>query len=53
MKNFWIIEETLRVSIHDNGMGSKEIVEGIGVAGMRERIADIGGKIDSRNVDFQ
>ena len=49
--NFWIIEETLRVSIHDNGMGSKEIVEGIGVAGMRERIADIGGKIDIRNVD--
>ncbi len=49
--NFWISGETLRVSIHDNGMGSKEIVEGIGVAGMRERISDIGGQIDIRNVD--
>jgi signal transduction histidine kinase len=49
--NFWITEETLRVSIHDNGIGSKEIVDGIGVAGMRERIFDIGGNIDIRNVD--
>jgi len=49
--NFWITENTLRVSIHDNGKGSKEIVDGIGVAGMRERISDIGGKIDIRNVD--
>jgi signal transduction histidine kinase len=49
--NFWISGETLRVSIHDNGIGSKEIVDGIGVAGMRERISDIGGQIDIRNVD--
>jgi len=49
--NFWITEETLRVSIHDNGIGSTEIVDGIGVAGMRERIFDIGGNIDIRNVD--
>lgn len=49
--NFWISEKTLRVSIHDNGIGAKEIVDGIGVAGMRERISDIGGTIDIRNVD--
>ena len=49
--NFWITEETLRVSIHDNGIGSKEIVDGIGVAGMRERILGIGGTLDIRNVD--
>lgn len=49
--NFWITEKTLRVSIHDNGIGSKEIVAGIGVAGMKERIFDIGGSIDIRNVD--
>ena len=49
--NFWIADKTLRVSIHDNGIGSKEIVDGIGVAGMRERISDIGGTIDIRNVD--
>ena len=49
--NFWISGKTLRVSIHDNGIGSKEIVDGIGVAGMRERISDIGGTIDIRNVD--
>jgi len=49
--NFWISGKKLRVSIHDNGIGSKEIVDGIGVAGMRERISDIGGTIDIRNVD--
>ncbi len=49
--NFWITKKTLRVSIHDNGIGSKEIVDGIGVAGMRERIYSIGGNIDIRNVD--
>jgi len=49
--NFWITGKTLRVSIHDNGIGSKEIVDGIGVAGMRERISDIGGTIDIRNVE--
>ncbi len=49
--NFWISGKKLRVSIHDNGIGSKEIVDGIGVAGMRERISGIGGTIDIRNVD--
>jgi signal transduction histidine kinase len=49
--NFWITQKSLRVTIHDNGIGSKEIVDGIGVAGMRERITDIGGNIDIRNVD--
>ena len=49
--NFWITKINLRVSIHDNGIGSKDIVDGIGVAGMRERIFDIGGTIDIRNVD--
>lgn len=49
--NFWISDKTLRVTIHDNGTGSKEIVDGIGVAGMRERISGIGGTIDIRNVD--
>jgi len=49
--NFWITNKTLRVSIHDNGIGSKEIVDGIGVAGMRERIHDIGGEIAIGNVE--
>ncbi len=48
--NFWITDERLSLSIYDNGIGSGEIVEGIGVAGMRERISAIGGIIDIRNV---
>ena len=48
--NFWIRNKILYLSIYDNGIGSGEIVEGIGVAGMRERISGIGGVIDIRNV---
>ena len=49
--NFWISENILHLTIHDNGIGANEIIDGIGVAGMRERISDIGGNLEIRNVD--
>ncbi|MCD6397029.1 MAG: sensor histidine kinase, partial [Spirochaetaceae bacterium] len=49
--NFWISENILHLTIHDNGIGANEIIDGIGVAGMRERISDIGGSLEIRNVD--
>jgi len=47
---FWVDESLLRLSIHDNGSGSSDIVEGIGLVGMRERLEQIGGRLFMRNV---
>lgn len=47
---FWLAEEEFRLSIQDNGSGvgaRGEIVEGIGLAGMRERLSDFGGTVDA------
>jgi signal transduction histidine kinase len=38
-------EGLLLVSVKDNGEGAKEVQEGIGIAGMRERIERLGGSI--------
>jgi signal transduction histidine kinase len=32
------------LSIWDNGIGTAEIVEGVGLAGMRERISEFNGR---------
>lgn len=37
--------ENLRVSIIDDGIGAEDIVEGIGILGMRERFGRLGGTI--------
>jgi two-component system, NarL family, sensor histidine kinase DesK len=37
--------DTVRLSIEDNGVGG-ELVEGAGLAGMRERLAEIGGRLE-------
>ena len=42
----------LRLSIADNGVGSKEIVPGIGLSGMGERIAHVGGTMKAENTAF-
>jgi signal transduction histidine kinase len=39
-------EGTLVVSVKDNGEGAKAVQEGIGIAGMRERIERLGGSLD-------
>jgi len=41
----WQDEKILRIIIKDNGSGSGEIKEGIGISGMRERITGMGGEL--------
>jgi signal transduction histidine kinase len=50
--SFWVVEEAVRVSVADNGAGAKEILPGIGLAGMRERIAQLGGAMKAENTPF-
>jgi len=50
--NFWVIDGALRLSITDNGAGSGEVVPGIGLAGMAERIAHVGGSMKAENAPF-
>lgn len=47
---FWLNHGMIRLIIHDNGSGSSEITEGIGIAGMKERLANIGGSLVLKNV---
>jgi len=41
----WQDEDALRLSVRDNGRGSGEVKEGIGIAGMRERVEALGGEV--------
>ncbi len=50
--HFWAVEHAVRISIADNGTGSKEIVPGVGLSGMTERIAQIGGSMKAGNTTF-
>ncbi len=45
-------DRTLHLSIQDNGIGAEEIYEGIGLAGMRERLAPFGGTLAYENAAF-
>ncbi|HEY9593746.1 MAG TPA: sensor histidine kinase, partial [Spirochaetia bacterium] len=42
---FWVDGEQIRLSITDNGRGAFEIVKGIGLAGMEERLGALGGGV--------
>ena len=49
----WRASEEIRVSVWDNGNGlpaDEDVQDGIGMSGMRERFADLGGEIRARNV---
>lgn len=41
--------QVLSLTVSDNGIGSKKIVKGIGLAGMEERIAPFGGTLETSN----
>ncbi len=43
--SFWNTPSSLQVTIHDNGIGAVTVVEGIGIAGMKERLESIGGTL--------
>ncbi len=47
---FWRNDSELIVTVRDNGSGSGEIVQGIGITGMRERIEGMGGVVKAHNV---
>jgi signal transduction histidine kinase len=42
---FWEFPQSLTMTVSDNGMGARQIVKGIGMAGMEERVAAIGGTL--------
>lgn len=44
---FWEFPDYLSMTITDNGIGSKKIVKGIGLAGMEERLMKVGGSLET------
>ena len=49
----WKASDEIRVSVWDNGSGvpsDSTVQDGIGMSGMRERFAELGGEIRARNV---
>jgi signal transduction histidine kinase len=44
---FWEFPDTLEMLLRDNGIGAENIVKGIGIAGMEERLAVLGGKLEA------
>ena len=43
-------EREIEVMVRDNGRGAEEVEEGIGLAGMRERVERLGGRLSARNI---
>ncbi|MBR3833847.1 MAG: hypothetical protein IKJ73_05990 [Lachnospiraceae bacterium] len=41
-----VLNQMLRCSISDNGIGCKEIEDGMGISGMRRRVRDVNGVLD-------
>ncbi|MCM1048500.1 MAG: histidine kinase [Clostridiales bacterium] len=41
-----VLNKVIRCSISDNGIGCKEIIDGMGISGMRKRIREINGILD-------
>ena len=46
---FHAADEFLNITIIDNGVGSTQIMEGIGIAGMKERLGEFHGDLSLHN----
>lgn len=44
--HFWEFPESLTMMVTDNGIGARQVVKGIGLAGMEERLAAVGGTLE-------
>jgi signal transduction histidine kinase len=44
--HFWEFPEELTMTVTDNGIGTQTIVKRIGLAGMEERLAELGGNLE-------
>jgi signal transduction histidine kinase len=44
--HFWEFPEEFTMTVTDNGIGAANIVKGIGLAGMEERLESVGGTLD-------
>lgn len=42
----YVLNKMIRCSIWDNGVGCKELIDGMGISGMRKRIREINGILD-------
>ncbi len=47
---FSVREREIEVMVRDNGRGAEEVEEGIGLAGMRERVERLGGRLSARSI---
>ena len=45
--HFWEFPDCLTMTVTDNGVGARQIVKGIGLAGMEERLATVGGTLEA------
>ena len=42
----YVLKQMIRCSISDNGVGCSEVIDGIGISGMRKRVREINGILD-------
>jgi signal transduction histidine kinase len=45
--HFWEFPDSLTMTVTDNGKGIQQIVKGIGLAGMEERLATVKGTLET------
>jgi signal transduction histidine kinase len=45
--SLWDLQDSLRITVRDNGIGAENIVKGIGFAGMEDRLVQAGGKFEA------